>query len=318
MAFENDFDLRGGNVIDLRGGGDESSSVSRDVVPRRAVRRARGPHARCWFCTSFEVALPVVYDPISVRYVIMQQEVAPEQKTMHWQMYVEFFDQKRRSYVQNVFKDPAMHCEVRRGSRTVCREYCRKKKTAVPNTQFEWGHWRKDADRKRKLSDMLLEGMSMKEVIEVAPHYFVMYHKGLRLLDAERERDRARLRRDVEVVVYLGPTYTGKTTKATSGLDWFIMPLSSCKTIWFDGYRSESLLIIDDFEGKSQIPYRYLLRLLHGFMLQVPVKGSHVYAFWKKVIITTNVPVKDWYPSRVDIAPLLKRISRVCIFSHVY
>ncbi len=224
-----------------------------------------------------------------VRYVIYQKEIAPETKAPHWQMYVEFFDCVRMPAVKKAV-GPA-HVEPRKGTRTQAREYCRKVETAVAGTQFEWGLWREEANRKRKLEDLLLTDMSLNDLIDVSPQWYVRYHRGLEKLYARRIAKKARQFRTVTVEVLVGGTGTGKTRRATEGEDWFIMPCS--ERLWMDGYNEEKTLIIDDFYGN--IKYMRLLRMLDGHPLQLPVKGGFIWARWTKVIITSNVEPSEWY-----------------------
>ncbi len=253
------------------------------------VRRKAGPRKRHWCFISFLDSLPDTYDKKVVRYVIYQREVCPESKKQHFQGYIEFYDNTRVGQAKAVLGE--CHLECRRGSRTEAREYCRKVETAVPDSQFEFGDWREDISRKRKLSDMLKTDMTLDDLIAEAPHLYVMYYRGLHKLYSRRLAKAAKVFREVTVTVLIGPTGCGKTKKATSGDDWYIIPCSE-KT-WFDNYEGEKTLVIDDFYGG--IKYSSLLRILDGHCLQVPFKGGFVYAFWTKVIITSNAEPSTWY-----------------------
>lgn len=56
---------------------------------------------------------------------------------------------------------------------------------------------------------------------------------------------------------------------------------------WWDGYFGDRCIIIDDFA--DDIPIQQMLRVLDGWQLRLPVKGSFTYARWDRVIITSNV-----------------------------
>ncbi len=272
--------------------------MSRPSVRVRSVKRNH------WCFTSFLAKLPVVFDPKTVRYIVYQKEICEDSKREHWQGYVEFFDQKRLGEVKLILGE--LHGEARRGSRTAAREYCMKTDTAVFNTVFEFGTWRQEANRKRKLSDMLLTNLTLDELIEQTPHYYVMYYRGLERLYSRRNAKRAKAHRNVEVEVYVGRTGSGKTTRATRGSDWYIMPIGD--KLWFDGYRNQATLVLDDFYGA--IRYSYFLRILDGFCLSVPTKGGFTHALWTKVIITSNVGPEKWYKQGYTPA-LRRRITRV-------
>lgn len=244
---------------------------------------------RHWCFTSFVDLRRVKFDPLVVRYCCFQLEICEETKRPHTQGYIEFFGGVRMGQVKSVLGE--CHCESRKGSRDQAREYCRKLATAVPNTFQEFGLWREDVSHKRKLADMLKAKCTIDEIIEVNPIDYVRYHRGLEKLAARRFAAAARKFRIVEVTVLVGKTGTGKTRRATQGVDWFIMPTS--ERLWFDGYNGEGTLILDDFYGN--IRYSRLLRMLDGHALQMPVKGGFIWAQWTKVIITSNSYPNTWY-----------------------
>ncbi len=275
--------------------------IYRDVarVPRkRSVKRNH------WCFTSYLDKLPESYDAKIVRYIVYQREICPESKREHWQGYIEFYDQKRIGELKKLMGE--LHGEARKGSRTAAREYCMKKDTAIFNTIFEFGTWREEANRKRKLSDILLSNISLDDLIAETPHYYVMYSRGLERLFARKAAKTARVFRHVEVTVLVGSTGSGKTRRATRGPSWYIMPIGDA--LWFDGYQGESTLVLDDFYGT--IKYSYLLRILDGHCLPIPIKGGFLYAAWTKVIITSNVGPANWYKQGYTPA-LRRRITRV-------
>lgn len=272
------------------------------------MSRQRGPRKRHWCFTSYADTLPSDYDPLVVRYVIYQREVCPETKKEHLQGYIEFHDNVRINQVKAVLGDQKCHLEVRQGSRTQAREYCRKTDSSVAGQQFEWGDWRVDVNRKRKLCDILKTDLSLSELIVESPHLYVMYHRGLERLYSRRTKKAARAFRVVTVTVLVGATGVGKTKRATSGHDWYILPTGD--RLWFDGYDGETTLIIDDFYGG--VKYSHLLRILDGHAYQGAVKGGFIWARWTRVIITSNQLPKDWYAIN-DISAMMRRITEVIL-----
>ncbi len=233
-----------------------------------------------------------------MRYLIYQQEIAPTTNNLHYQVYVEYFRGVRMKNVANTFHG---HAEVRKGTRQQARKYCMKKETAVHGTLEEHGEWRPCTNVKTTLKDLLSECKDIRTIVKQYPEWFVRYHRGLKALFEEQKIEQAKTFRNVQVHCIIGDTGTGKTKQATSGSDWFIMPMSD--QLWFDGYRGQSTLIIDDFYGG--IKYSNLLRITDGHMLQVPVKGGFVYALWTQVIITSNKHPNQWY--KMGLTPALQR-----------
>lgn len=274
-------------------------------MSRRRVSRKRGPRCRHWCFTSFLEILPITFDKDIVRYCIYQREISPETKREHFQGYIEFFNDQRVGQVKTVLGE--CHCEPRKGTREQARKYCRKLATAISGTQVEFGVWRENIAHKRKLCDMLKSNMSLDDIITESPISYVRCHRGLERLFSLRTAKIAKRYRKVEVLVFWGPTGSGKTRRAAEEPDHFFMPLG--EKFWFDGYQGEKCLIIDDFRG--EIKYSFLLRLLHGHECQVPIKGGFVWAQWTKVIITSNLEPKGWYPKQSHIDPLMRRITEV-------
>ncbi len=279
--------------------------------------RQRGARGRHWLFTSFLDALPVFFDKNIVRYCCYQSEIAPETKRQHFQGYIEFFDDMRMGQVKSVLGD--CHLEIRKASRHAAREYCRKKETSVPDSFVEFGIWRHSVSRKHRIHDMLKAKMSLDAIIEEAPYFYVRCYKGLQSLYSRRQKSKAKEFRKLNVLVFVGPTGTGKTERAMEEPDHFVVP--SGDKLWFDGYEGESCLIIDDFGNNHEtngIKYSVLLRILDGYELQLPYKGGFIWAMWTKVIITSNTEPKDWYkvgltdPLKRRLTHIIQTYPRVC------
>ncbi len=262
------------------------------VVSHRAKRRH-------WCFTSFLETLPVHFDANIVRYCCYQREVAPESKRRHWQGYIEFTRGVRYAKVKNILGQ--CHLECRKGTREEAKAYCFKEATAISGTQFEYGIWRKVCDAKRTLLQILQSNICLAVLKKEHPDWYVRYHRGLEKLYASRLEEKAKVFRNVEVHVLVGPTGCGKTKKAMSEKDHFTLPAGD--KMWFDGYKSQTCLIIDDFYGN--IKYGLFLRILDGHELQLPIKGGFIWALWTKVIITSNVGPAHWY--KRGYTPALER-----------
>jgi hypothetical protein len=65
-------------------------------------------------------------------------------------------------------------------------------------------------------------------------------------------------------------------------------------TKWWDGYRGQEVVVIEEFTGK--IGVEHLLRWLDHYPVSVEIKGSEVPLKAKRFVITSNVDPRDWYP----------------------
>lgn len=113
-----------------------------------------------------------------------------------------------------------------------------------------------------------------------------------------------------------GPTGTGKTKRAyevasrlqeEKGLEFYVKP--SYNT-WWDGYRGEKVVIVDEFSG--QWPVDYTLLVLDRYPMKVEVKGGTVNLAASLIILTSNVPPAEWYinASLEKKAALARRIHK--------
>lgn len=282
--------------------------------PIRKKRRNRGDRKHHWCVTAFKKDIHINYDCKDVLYCMKQLEVCDRTGREHWQIYIEFRTAKRIKQVQRIIGDPHCHCEKRTGSRDQAREYCRKKDTQKlvdgKPVQHEFGIWRENNHSKPTLSDMLATDMNLEDLIIESPVTFVYHHRGLQALYNYRDGKTSSHFRKIDIYVYIGPTGCGKTRRAVAySPDHF--KLNPADTLWFDGYRGQKVLIIDDFNGG--IKYRTLLTLCDGYAYNAPVKYGFVWAKWTTIIFTSNVLVQDWYQnkSKEELAPLHRRISTV-------
>lgn len=255
---------------------------------------------RYWCFTSYLDKLPFVFDKNIVRYYCCQRETCPKTGRLHWQGYCEFLNGMRMGQVKTILGDPGCHLEYLKTSRHAAREYCRKIETAVPHTFVEFGHWRQDIARKRKLCEMLTSDMTLDDIIDAAPVHFIRYHRGFQALRLRRQKKKARTFRHVKVICFIGDTGCGKTRRAAK-MPGVFFPPSGGK--WYDGYEGEPILCLDDFYGG--IKYATLLRLLDGHPLLLPTKGSHCWALYHTVIITSNKYPDQWY--KFGMTPALRR-----------
>ena len=91
------------------------------------------------------------------------------------------------------------------------------------------------------------------------------------------------------VLWFKGESGEGKTRTAVELADryQFRYWMTSSDLKWFDGYDEQEVAIIDEFRKSMLKDWSFLLRLLDGYSLFVPIKGA--FAKWcpKIVIITT-------------------------------
>jgi len=139
----------------------------------------------------------------------------------------------------------------------------------------------------------------------------------LRFVNSESESDRQL--QGVRVICLYGSTGVGKTFAAVNyiagGKDYYIAEAPSTRgsKLWFDGYESQRVLILDDFDG-DYCTMAYLKRLLDVYKLKIEIKGGFAWAIWTTVVITSNSHPSNWYNKEsmtVNLGPLKRRIQEI-------
>lgn len=232
--------------------------------------------------------------------------------TPHLQGFVRFKDTVTHVRAKVLIGDRS-HVEPCRNP-DAAAEYCRKEgnviidKSHVDKATGKRGMqgWRKDI---QELHQALDEG-GLPLAKKVCPIQLIKYPSGAKLYCSITSP--SPMRPDLQVYVYIGESGIGKSAIAHCWNDPWKLSLGVRGTQpWFDGYRGQETLIIDEFEG--QIPFRILLSILDIYPLTAQVKGLTCEAHWKRVIITSNLDWLDWYPEiqRKDITPLQRRIHYI-------
>lgn len=254
-----------------------------------------------------------------VNYAICQLERCPESLRLHLQGYVEFSSPSRVSGAKTKLGMPSAHVERRNGTREEARNYCMKLETRLSGP-WEFGDWSAKAQGRRSdlavLASAIKEGgLTVEGVQELNPQLYCQYRNGIRDLVATATKASCKKWRVVDVWILWGDSGTGKSRAAFDCDDYFLLDQSSDgKNVWFDGYDGESTLVIDDFYG--WIRYSFFLRMLDGHPVRLPIKGSHTYANWTTVIITSNQNPHNWYHWGDNLvqAALKRRVTNMTKF----
>lgn len=234
-------------------------------------------------------------------YILYGREVG-ENGTPHLQGMVEFPIRKTFNQVKAINGLQRAHIEVCYNPQASV-EYCKK-----DGDVFERGELSRGQGRRSDLDE------TMDRLVSNSLSPMDWLRRGRNLTVAMFEHDRQTIPhvRDIRVKVYWGPTGTGKTYSAIDfdGGDYYIYNREANGGNWFDGYRGESRLIIDEF-NPSQFPINNLKRLLDCYKIMLPVKGGFVWGKFTEVIITSNYSPADWYIGTTDKDAIDRRLNEV-------
>lgn len=265
--------------------------------------------------TKYAEERPSQWDNIT--YMIWQYEKCPKTEKIHVQGYCEFEKKSRFNLIKSNFP-PGTHIEMAKGSQKSNIEYCSKSESKIGDTQ-EFGLRKsqgKDPEIDHFLQD-IRELKSNEELIDEHPSLMMRYHNFRnQVLSASLETKFKHTRRNVECLCFWGDPRSGKTTKAFEcfpELRRYKLPLpkDDKSEPWFMDYEGEEYLLIDDFKGEINVTM--MKGILEGWPQQLPVKNSRTYAGWHKVVVTSNVDPKYWYPNiaLIHTEAIIQRFTKI-------
>lgn len=251
-------------------------------------------NTRFWMFTSF-ITEGDLWDSNTMSYLIYQLEKCPRTHRLHIQGYVEF-KQKISLSTARLYLPHGAHLEQRKGTQKEAIDYCSKEETKVEGP-LEFGTMSEGQGTRNDINNAIQaikDGGSIQDLIENYPVTFCKYIKGLLYIKNMYEL-KNKTWRDIYVAVYWGDAGTGKTKSVYEKETYNnVYKLNaSTQSIWFDGYDGEDVLLIDDFNG--WIPFKFMLNILDGYPLNLPIKGGQAFAKWTKVYITSNSHWLEWY-----------------------
>lgn len=247
------------------------------------------------------------YSPDAISYLVAGKEVG-ETGTPHLQGYVMFMRKKAAGGVKTALGTDRLHVEIARGTPIQAADYCKKDGDFI-----ELGILQSTQGSRNDLSEvheMLRTGSNMLEVADSHFSTFIKYHKGFTLYTSLRSTPRDFR---TQCVWFWGPTGTGKSRRAYDEsmalCNGSVSYISDETLRWFDPYRGEKGVVLEDFDGTAKISL--LLRILDRYPLQVPVKGSFVQWRPRIVWITANFHPETLYGCSPQFAALLRRIDDI-------
>lgn len=221
-----------------------------------------------------------------------------ENGTPHLQGAITFERTYRMAALKKLF--PRAHWKP--GKTCDPENYCIKGEIIIDTVNREQG---KRTDLAEAIEVGRTEGY--REMAIAHPETFVKYHRGLKELLFTIEEPKEWY--DTKVYIFWGPTGSGKSRKARQmDPNLYNVPEPNNGSLWFDGYRGQKTILLDDFYG--WIKYHTLLQITDGYPYQAPTKGSFVHRQWDTVIITSNKPPEKWY-NRDEITALTRRITSI-------
>lgn len=245
-----------------------------------------------------------------VRYIIFGREKGSE-GTPHLQGYIEFRRALRLRGVKSIVGERA-HCEASKGTPTQAAEYCKKE-----NDYETFGSLSTENQGRRSdleiIRDKIKDGVPEIEIADEHFNQWVVYRRSFEAYRSMCHPSETR----PELMVYglYGMAGAGKTrfsfeyAKARGQEPYIVADLT---LQWWDGYRGQEVVIIDDFRGEASISL--FKRYTDIYPCQVPIKGGFRELRCKEIWITSNLHPEQWYPEgkyeTEDVRAIQRRIGR--------
>ena len=219
----------------------------------------------------------------------------------HWQFILYFKSRIRLLSVKNYVPNWA-HIELARSD--ACEAYVWKQETRVENTQFEYGI--KSIKRNTNDWDAIKTDAMNGNFDQIPSDVLVRHYASIDRLRKDNQEPEPR--DTIKVNVYWGVTGSGKTYQAFEEIKaeeggWY---RKSSTTKWWDGYKQQRNVLLDEFDGKS-ISITHFLQWFDNYPMSVEIKGSAIPLAATNFWITSNIDPNDWFP---DATPEHRRALR--------
>lgn len=184
-------------------------------------------------------------------------------------------------------------------------DYCSKQGTLT-----EFGRLPKQGERtdlKNIVTDIFEHKINVDQIIQHNP---MLYHQYGRTL--EKAQNLAYKERTKKPIVhwYYGESGVGKTKKATliNADYWFY----NTETKWWDGYKQQHTIIIDDIR-QDTFKLNTLLRILDHYKYAGEVKGGFININSPYIVITSDEGPHHWWQGN-DLKQIKRRIDLLVYF----
>lgn len=240
--------------------------------------------------------------PKGVKYIKGQLEKGENNDYLHWQVVACLEKKQRMSGAKKLFVKEA-HLEPTRSS--AANEYVWKDETSQ-GERFEFG----EKPVKRNVAkdwDSIWDNAKKGDIMGIPADIRLRCYSTLKKIEKDYMVPEAMVRK---VIVYVGPTGVGKSRKAweLAGMDAY--PKDPNTKFW-DGYNGQENVVIDEFRGRIDISH--ILRWFDRYPVCVENKGGGTVLKAKRIYVTSNLPVIDWYKEldKSTFGALLRRIEIV-------
>lgn len=238
------------------------------------------------------------------KYIVVGRERG-ESGTPHLQGFICFADKKSLKQMQEFF--PGAHFEEKRGTFKEASDYCKKE-----GDFFEWGVLPMDSGEKgaamRELwqaaYDCIAAGDYKSVPIEATPFIKQVEYR----LNKEKQQDRnLDILDTIEHEWHYGVPGSGKTHQAYERYPNIYV--KDPKERWWDDYKGEDVVLIDDFDIYQKAMAGDMKRWLDKYKFKAPIKGGYMEIRPKKIIVSSNYHFNEIWEDEMTRAAIKRRVK---------
>lgn len=243
------------------------------------------------------------------RYLIFGKEVG-ESGTPHLQGYVYFAEAKTLSALKKKFSARA-HWEVARGTPKQAAEYCEKdgdvfEKGERPKTSADGGNM--ERERWSGALEAVREGRYDDVPADILCKHLKSIEYAVNKIECGKRKVET-LEPTTRHYWYWGEPGTGKSRRARQEAPQAY--IKDPTQIWWDGYKAEEDVIIDDFDKFQVKQGGDMKRILDIYPFQAPVKGGYQLIRPQRIFITSNYRPEDIWDDQNTVDAIRRRVEVV-------
>lgn len=280
-------------------------------VDARAARRRNGnPQARYWLGTINEAHGLFVPDESITRRSDMvwlrgQQERGTVEGRVHWQLFAAFSKKIRLNTIKTLING---HWEPSRSE--AAEAYVWKEESAIEGTRFEFGAKtfnRNNAGDWGRIKDMAKRG-ELVALLDEEPEIAIKHYRTLKQIGVDFMVCPPNLPGPCGKWVY-GPPGVGKSfwVRENWGQDLYI----KAQNKWWDGYRGQKFVLLDDFDAK--VLGHYLKIWLDAYSFTAETKGGTMQIRPDLFIITSNYKPEELFEDPLVAEAVTRRCQKIYI-----
>lgn len=290
---------------------------------------------------SVRLALARGVEDGTLTYAVGQCELCPDTGRKHLQFFMCLVNRRTlrgiKTLLFNTEELRTVHLAACNGTSEANRNYCTKLESRDPNPAFdpfEFGTFADCCERNGQgsrtdlyvIGNRIRDGATQREIAQDYPAEFIRFNRGFLALEqalrcVPREWDPGAAHAPPSVNWFYGSTGSGKSRAAfTEALSNPLRTMYSkpAGNKWFDGYRGDPIILLDDYRG-DWFSFSFLLRLLDVYPIQVECKGSMVPLCADTFFITCPLRPEILYANLANrengrIQQLLRRITLIRLF----